>query len=175
VLDCHWDCHVLDATPPAAGAATPVGSSDATPDASDDATVLVAAVVDSVAPTPRRFQLVSRLDGPLLPPRRRGLPEAGWTERGYEGVVPAEGRVALGFAAAGPPVEPPAEVVDCGRVPSDGDVPGDEPTPSELLRELGSPVPPRDAVPAPDEAAAGTRPDEAAGGPPPADADHSES
>ncbi|EMA68291.1 DUF7857 domain-containing protein, partial [Halorubrum kocurii] len=31
---------------------------------------------------PRRVRIESRLDGPVLPPRRDGVPETGWDEAG---------------------------------------------------------------------------------------------
>jgi hypothetical protein len=88
----------------------------------------------------RRVRVTNRLDGPLLPPRRRGVPEPGWDDEGFEGVVPAEGRRALGYACPADPTTPPIEVVDEGR---------DEAARSRTeraLRELGDPRPPADAV-----------------------------
>lgn len=114
-----------------------------------DDVALVAAVVENEAPTPRRIVLDPRIDGPVLPPRRRGLPERGWTDEGFAGVVPAEGRLALGFASRGELEDPPVAVVDGGRASRDGATAAgaDDPTPTAVLRNLGSPIPPRDAVP----------------------------
>lgn len=105
---------------------------------------LVAAVVRNETPVPRRVRLHSTAGAPVLPPRRRGVPESGWREDGFAGTVPAEGRLPLGFAVGGTPPEPPVSVQDRGR--ADVDDEGD-PTPTELLRDLGSPAPPREAVP----------------------------
>lgn len=128
---------------------------------SDDVT-LVAVVVESTAPTPRRVRIESRLEASVRPPRRRGVPEHGWTEDGYEGVVPAEGRLAMGFACLAGPTEPPVEIVEDERADVEPDDPQmtdtrtairtgvenlENPSPTDVLRELGPPAPPQDAVP----------------------------
>lgn len=122
---------------------------------------LVAAVVESSAPTPRRVRVESTLDGPIWPPRRDGVPGRGWDEEGFEGVVPANGRLALGFASPAPPTEPPLFVVEHERASTGGTDAGPtdragqpvppipEATPDGVLRALGSPRPPRDAIPRP--------------------------
>lgn len=150
-----------------------------------DGVTLVEVVVESEAPTPRRVRVESRLDGPVRPPRREGVPERGWDADGYEGIVPAGGRLAVGFASPTEPTEPPVELAaderpdaeldadpDAGSGPADPMLdalvasgtadPGTaacaplpsaetsaagEPSPTDLLRALGSPAPPRDAVP----------------------------
>lgn len=105
---------------------------------------------------PRRVRVTNELDGPVWPPRRRGVPAASWDETGFEGRV--EGRRALGYATPAPPdsEEPPVDVEWLG--PADGDpdagpahpnVPAVEPTPDGVVRALGDPGPPRDAVPSP--------------------------
>lgn len=127
-----------------------------------DGAVLVAVVVESAAPTPRAVSVTSRLDGAVMPPRRRGLPEPGWSDRGFEGVVPAAGRLAIGFACRGAPVEPPVEVVDAGRVEEDAATAAER-SPTDLLRDLGSPAPPRDAVPSAPSAAVPSVPSTAVG------------
>jgi len=148
MLDLHWDVHELAERPPAAERDDPPST-----------TSLVAAVVESDAPTARRVRVRSRFEGPVLPPRRRSVPEAGWCEDGFVGVVPAGGRLALGFAAGGPAVDPPVVLDDRGRAREDAERAREDdveegPSPAELLRELGSPAPPRDAVPASGEDAA---------------------
>ena len=96
----------------------------------------------------RRIRLRSRLDGPVFPPRRSGIPEAGWDATGVSlRLDPAECRAA-GFAALAssdePPDEqsadPPVEVVD--------DEPTDAATPpaadaETAVRTLGEHRPPR--------------------------------
>lgn len=150
----------------------------------DGEAALVAAVVDSEAPTPRRVQLEATAPR-VCPPRERGVPERGWDGETFEAVVPAEGRLAVGFATDSDPPEPPVRLVDHeradppavsterttprglptgARATTDGGDPEpilptgngesaesapplDEPTADGVLRSLGSPSPPRDAVP----------------------------
>ena len=101
----------------------------------------------------------SRLDGPVWPPRSDGVPVAGWSGDRFEATVPADRRVAVGFASPAAPTDPPVEIVDRrrGTVSSDG-----ETAPSDVLRALGDPAPPRDAVsvtaPASEAAGAGRAP-----------------
>jgi hypothetical protein len=98
----------------------------------------------------RRVRVESRLDGPVLPPRDGSVPEAGWDEHGYAGVVPAGERLALGFAVPAPPTEPPVSVSDEGRATDENE----EPTAADAVRALGPADPPADAIPA----ASGTEP-----------------
>ena len=92
----------------------------------------------------RRVRVESRLDGPVLPPRDSSVPEAGWDERGYAGVVPAGERIALGFAVPAPPTEPPVSVSDEGRATNDEG----ETSAADAVRALGPADPPADALPA---------------------------
>jgi len=94
-----------------------------------------------------------RLDGPLWPPRRRGVPAAGWDDEGFEGVV--DGRVALGYATPADPddADPPARIVAERPPDDDADV-----SPETLIREYGSGTPPRDAVSPDGPVAAGDDP-----------------
>jgi hypothetical protein len=92
----------------------------------------------------RRVRVESRLDGPVLPPRDGSVPEAGWDERGYAGVVPAGERLALGFAVPAPPTEPPVSVSDEGRATDEER----EATAADAVRALGPADPPADAIPA---------------------------
>ncbi len=120
--------------------------------AATDGVTLVTARLDGTA-VGQRVRLANRLDGPVWPPRREGVPEAGWDEDGVEVVVPADGTVAVGYASPAPPVESPVAVVE--RTVLDGDENGtgaggdDPPTPESALRDLGDPSPPRDAIPDP--------------------------
>lgn len=106
----------------------------------------------------RRVRLRSRLDGPVWPPRRRGVPAAGWTHEGFECVLDTDETRALGFASPAPPVDPPLAVAETTPVDGeddpdfepDADVPAVEGTPTGVVRALGSARPPRDAVPTPD-------------------------
>lgn len=120
---------------------------------SHDGVTLVTATVET-GDTPVRISIASQLDGPVWPPRRQGEPAAGWTDDGFEGVVPAEGSLSLGFASPAAPVDPPLELVAAE--------PADEPTdamdtPAAVLRGLGDPSPPSLIEPEHDvEAAAST-------------------
>jgi len=111
----------------------------------------------------RRVRVENRLDGPVWPPRSRGQPEAGWDDDGFEGVVAPTDRLVCGYATPAPPEEPPVELAV--EEPADGradgssattagiwdtTVPTVESTPADVVRTLGNPVVPRDAVPVPD-------------------------
>ncbi|MEF8974477.1 MAG: hypothetical protein V5A15_06255 [Haloarcula sp.] len=110
----------------------------------DGVTLVTATVRDVVEPT--RITVRNRLDGSLWPPRRQGVPEAGWTEDGFEGVV-GPGTHAVGYATPAPPSAQPAELVSAEPAPDT--TPADERFDSAdaVLRELGDPSPPADAVP----------------------------
>lgn len=92
----------------------------------------------------------NELDGPVLPPRREGVPAAGWDRDGFRGVVPREGRLGLGYAC---PTAPDDVASDDDAVsieplgPPDGDA-GDSDPVSAAVRSLGRAGPPADAVPA---------------------------
>lgn len=79
---------------------------------------------------------------PVWPPRRQGVPAAGWEDGTFVGELQADGRLVLGYASPAEPVEPPAEL----QVISGTDA--DPFSPRELIHALGDPKPPRDAVPA---------------------------
>lgn len=115
---------------------------------------LVELTVTNDAAGPRRVRVRSTV--PVLPPRRRGVPAAGWTEDADDEVVvlelaPGERR---GVGYASPSVaEPPAELLEATvpKAPSaPAPIPGTpsvEPTPAGVVRELPSSLPPREAVP----------------------------
>lgn len=111
---------------------------------------LVTATVRNPTPVARRVEVTNLLAGPVLPPRRDGVPEAGWDEDGPTIVVDANDSVAFGYAcpvADDEVADPPAELVEVGD-PGD-DRPGTAPV-DRARRELGEFRPPRDAVPVPD-------------------------
>lgn len=113
-----------------------------------DGPTLVGVVVTNEAPVARRVAVAPDCEGAVMPPRRRGLPEEEWEDDRYAGVVPAEGHLAVGFATDADVGDPPGRVTDEGRADGpDGPATGSAPTPTALLRALGSPAPPRDAVP----------------------------
>jgi hypothetical protein len=104
---------------------------------------LVEVVVENETTVDRRVRVANRLDAPVEPPREGGAPAPGWDEDGWTGVVPADGRLTLGYACASPPAEPAVTVTDEGR-------PDDETaaaTPRDAVRLLGDAAPPAEAVP----------------------------
>ncbi|ACV47172.1 MULTISPECIES: DUF7857 domain-containing protein [Halomicrobium] len=130
-------------------------SVDASATAIDGVTlVTVSLASDGLA---RRVRVEQRLDGPVWPPRCEGEPEPGWDESGYEGVVPADGRLALGYATPAPPARQPVAVEEREVVPDAEDAAGEDAT--AVLQRLGDPSPPRDGVPAPAAVRADPRPD----------------
>ncbi|WP_248517135.1 DUF7857 domain-containing protein [Salinarchaeum laminariae] len=108
--------------------------------------------VDAPGVDAHRIRLVSAIDGATWPPRVQGVPAAPWDGDAAEVVVPT-GRVgSLGFASPEPPADPPVtiESVEPAAASSRGDAVaddvGDDPTADDVLRVLGDPSPPRDAV-----------------------------
>jgi len=85
-----------------------------------------------------RVRVDSRLE-PVWPPRRQGVPAAGWDETGYEGEIEADSRLVLGYASPAEPADPPAELTEPRAAT-------EEVTAHDLLRTLGEAGPPRDAV-----------------------------
>jgi hypothetical protein len=81
-------------------------------------------------------------DGPIWPPRRQGVPAAGWTDDGWTGTVPAEGYRALGYATPAQPADDPARISATAQPESDEAV-----SARDVIRSLGDPTPTRDAVP----------------------------
>jgi hypothetical protein len=123
---------------------------------------LVELTVENPTEVARRVRVANRLDGPLWPPRREGVPEAGWDDGGFEGVVPPGDRRALGFASPSTPTssappaspaEPPVELVwteRAGRTERPENTESTvEATPEGVVRALGDARPPADAVPTP--------------------------
>lgn len=92
----------------------------------------------------RRVRVRSRLDGPVFPPRRGGVPEAGWDADGVTVRLAADERRALGFASPASPSEPPVEMHAVDATESGED--GSEPSAATAVRDLGAYRPPRDAV-----------------------------
>lgn len=115
----------------------------------------------ATADRPERVRIENRLDGPVWPPRRRGVPAEGWTDEGFAGVVAPDDRLLLGYACPAEPADPPAAIA--AEVPEaeagDGSV-----TPLEVVRALGRAAPPHDAVPDPDGERGDTSVDETSSG-----------
>jgi len=95
---------------------------------------------------PTRVTVRNRLDGPVWPPRSEGVPEAGWTAAGFDGVV-GPGSQTLGYATPAPPEDPPVELAEAVPAPDAEAVGERTDRPADVLRELGDPSPPGDAVP----------------------------
>lgn len=117
-----------------------------------DGVTLVTGVVTN-PDRPRRVRLESRLDGPVWPPRTSGVPVEGWDGTGFECTLAAGESRPVGYASPATPTDPPMELVATEPVDaeaveggSDGDTPAVEPTVEDVVRELDSPRPPRDAV-----------------------------
>ncbi|WP_418285606.1 hypothetical protein [Halorubrum sp. DTA46] len=99
----------------------------------------------------RRVRIRSRFDGPVLPPRRAGVPEAGWDETGVTLRLDPGERRALGFAAVAPSIEPPVELTETEPIAGhDGELSVARErggtTVADALRTLGDHRPPRSAV-----------------------------
>jgi hypothetical protein len=100
---------------------------------------LVRACLRNDRATDRRVRLRNRLDGPVLPPRRHGTPEAGWDRDGVTTVVPADETVSVGYACPAPTSEPPVVVAEAGAATGETS----DSTAEASLRELGDHRPPR--------------------------------
>jgi len=152
---------------------SPDASTDSTPsrpvraDVTTTATaggMLVAITLCNDTAVDIRVRVENELDGPVLPPRREGVPASGWDAEGFAGTVPANGRLAIGYAC------PTADGDAVGGTPSDRGPnaypdPGVDPITLEFLgpadeddasepdhvadavRSLGRAPPPADAVP----------------------------
>jgi hypothetical protein len=108
-------------------------------------TLVTAALTDVAEPT--RVTLVNRLDGPVWPPRRQGVPACGWSDTGFEAVV-APGRHAFGYATPAPAADPAVELVEATPVPDADPTREAASTADAVCRDLGDPSPPPDALPA---------------------------
>jgi len=108
---------------------------------------LVTVDLRNPSPVDRPVRVSNRLDGPVLPPKRAGVPESGWDQDGFDGIVSAAGRRTLGYACPAPARRPPVSVVDEGRA----DEAAADAT-ATAVRELGDPRPPGDAIPSVREA-----------------------
>lgn len=99
------------------------------------------------ASVPRRARVTNRLDGPVLPPRRRGVPEAGWDADGVTVAVDAGETRAVGYACPAAETDgAPVELMSVERV-DEAAVDGaeDGATPAAAIRTLGDHRPPRAA------------------------------
>lgn len=117
---------------------------------------LVSITLDNDTAVDLRVRVENDLDGPVLPPRREGVPVAGWDGDRFTGVVRGDDRLGVGYACP---------VADAGAVASTGS--DDDPVSVEILgpadnetanpaqsdsvaaavRSLGRATPPMDAIP----------------------------
>ena len=133
--------------------------------------VLVAVTLRNDTPVGVRVRVDNALDGPVLPPRRNGMPAAGWDADGFTGTVPASSRLGIGYAcpigddgAADAPSDPVSLDV---LGPADDPEPSDADRVADAVRALGRAAPPVDAVPAPEAVDAHARADAPASDPRP--------
>lgn len=125
----------------------------------------------------RRVRLEHDADGAVWPPRTEGVPAAGWDGTTFECVLATDERRALGYATPAAVEDPltvaatePVDAEPTESTTSPDCVPAVDDSPAGVIRALGSPVPPRDAVPDADPPA--TAPTARAGAPAePVDAD----
>lgn len=112
----------------------------------------------SDADHPCRVRVENCLDGPVWPPRDGGVPAEGWGEDGVEMTLAADETRPVGYATPAAPADEPMRIVETTAVTPDpsaefesrGDVPSVAAEPDAVVRRLGDPCPPRDAVPLPD-------------------------
>jgi hypothetical protein len=91
---------------------------------------------------PERVTLERTHETPIWPPRRQGVPERGWAADGWTGIVRPGAPRSLGYATPGEPPAPPMRVSETDPEPATTAAAG----PRDVLRALGDPRPPRDAV-----------------------------
>ncbi|SNR49051.1 DUF7857 domain-containing protein [Halorubrum vacuolatum] len=106
-----------------------------------DGITLVRCRVRNDRSVPRRVRIESRLDGPVLPPRRRGVPENGWDESGVTLRLEPGERRALGFASPAEPTDPPVTVSETEPTTEDREADA-----CEAVRRLETHRPPADVV-----------------------------
>lgn len=82
-----------------------------------------------------RIRLESNVE-PVWPPRRQGVPAAGWDGTGFSGTVEAGEQLVVGYASPAEPVEPPATLVAPRDPGADREVDA-----RDLIRTLGDPRP----------------------------------
>ncbi|ADQ65689.1 hypothetical protein C499_10804 [Halogeometricum borinquense DSM 11551] len=115
-------------------------------------TTLVTVHVRNEAAVPRRVRVRNDLPGPVLPPRQDGVPERGWDDDGYTGVIAADDELTLGYACpGGDETETPVSVESLGRADEERDTEKSSRAEleAEAIRSLGRARPPADAVPTP--------------------------
>jgi hypothetical protein len=116
---------------------------------------LVSVTLDNDTAAALRVRVENDIDGPALPPRQDGVPVAGWDSDRFTGVVPADGRLGVGYACPVAETNAAAVRTDDGPVSVEILGPADEgtsdPKPPDpvaaTVRSLGRAAPPVDAIP----------------------------
>ena len=110
-----------------------------------DGVRFVACRVHNEADVVRRVRIDSLLSGPVLPPRRSGVPEAGWDRDGVTLRLDADERRGVGFASPAPATDPPVEIAEFESLAGEDAEPESDTT-AEAIRTLGEHRPPGEAV-----------------------------
>ena len=117
--------------------------------------ILVAVTVYNDTSIDCRVRIQNQLNGPVLPPRRAGLPVSGWDTAGYDGSVLAGERITVGYAcpvdddsipSASEVVSVEAHADDMMNTHSPPDASITSPV-DTVIRTLGRARPPIDAIP----------------------------
>lgn len=106
-----------------------------------DGATLVTVVLENPHDRPVRIRVENDLPGPVWPPRRRGHPESGWDEDGYEGVLDPGERTALGYAVPATGESPAAHVASAE--PIAGSAPEND---APVAAQFRDPRPPRSVL-----------------------------
>ncbi|MFB6110592.1 MAG: hypothetical protein ABEJ60_06945 [Halodesulfurarchaeum sp.] len=111
-----------------------------------DGSTLVSVVLGNPHEQAARFRLENALDGPVWPPRRRGYPESGWDETGYEGHIEPGGHLALGYATSASPAPEPVTLAWVEPAEQSADLSAEGATAGETARSFRDPRPPRSVL-----------------------------
>lgn len=111
-----------------------------------DRIALVNVTVTNPSTVPREVGIENRLDGPTLPPRRAGVPAAGWDDARFEAVVDAGETLAVGYACPADASDPPVDVTD-EPAPNAEPESNESVTAEAVIRRLDEHAPPRAVLP----------------------------
>lgn len=103
-----------------------------------DGVTLASAIVRNTATTPQIVRIECQLEGTVWAPDSEDR-ASGWTGSVWENRVEPDQRRGIGVASPEPPMEPPFDVIDSSRAPSDRSA-----SPSDVLASLPEwePTPP---------------------------------
>jgi hypothetical protein len=119
-------------------------------EADGDQATLIQVRLANPASVDQRVHVKNQLDGPVLFPRQRGVPEAGWDREGFVGTVPATGQRGLGYACLAPIQTPPISLKVVDESTSADSAPRStdpDQTPTDVVRTYGDGTPPATVVP----------------------------